>query len=77
MKIEKRDNSVFIAHNGAAIFFNKMANGDYIIRVNKGVYGLVDDPRADLNKPTMWLTMAEITVTKDEFQNLYKLLGEN
>ena len=40
MKIERRDNSVFIAHNGLSIFFNKFEDKatheqSFSIRVNK------------------------------------------
>lgn len=63
MKIERRGNTVFIAHNKLAIFFNR-GKGGYVVRVNKG---FEDDS---------WTTVGEMDVEPDQLRRLLEALGD-
>lgn len=68
MKVEKRANSVFIAHGGVAVFADRVANDAYRLRINRRVH--------DIGGAEEWVTVAEMDVSRGDFQKWAVFLGE-
>lgn len=74
MKVERRENTVFIAHNGAAIFVNRVKDPKdptkhlFTIRVNKGLHGTD-------GSITSWITVAEMEVEPLVLKDLLEKIG--
>lgn len=62
VKVEKRDQSCFISHNGLTLFFNKQAVG-YQIRVQK-------------REGEQWRLVGEMQVEKPAYVELMKVMKE-
>jgi hypothetical protein len=67
MKVEKRANSVFIAHGGVAIFADRVANNAYHVRINRRVH--------DIGKREKWITVAEMDVSCAAFKKWADLMA--
>jgi hypothetical protein len=67
MKVEKRADSVFIAHGGVAIFADRVKNEAYHVRVNRRVH--------DIDGKETWVTVGEMDVPRVDFQKWAELLG--
>lgn len=74
MKIERRDYTVFIAHNGLTLFFNRYVDKEtkkpfFFIRANKGLHGV------EGTEITSWITVGEMRVEPEDLKKLVELLG--
>lgn len=67
MKVEKRGDSVFVAHGGVAIFADRVANDAYHLRINRRVH--------DIEKHEEWITVAEMDMSRADFKEWAELLG--
>jgi hypothetical protein len=67
VKIERRENSVFVSHNGLTVFFNRFKDGYGI----KTTYREQSNPLAD-----KWLVAGKMSVNNTDYDRLVKLLGE-
>lgn len=75
MRIERRDKSVFIAHNRGAIFVNRGFDNEknkpfYLLRANKGLSDLQG------SETTQWITIIEMRIESDEIKDFLEKLTE-
>jgi hypothetical protein len=68
LKVERRDNSVLISHNGITIFANLLQDGSYTLKVTKRLH--------DVDGNETWITVGNMTVPKNAFYEFVDLLGD-
>lgn len=75
MKIERRDYTVFMAHEGVSIFFNRYLDPKtrrpfFMVRVNKGLHGV------EGNVITQWITITDMRVEQEQLKDFLGKLEE-
>ena len=63
MKIEKRDNSVFISHEGLTVFFNRYREGSTVRVTSRGA-------------GDVWSEAAKMNLSTEDLKRFAGLLGE-